>query len=49
MAEIVGAFGCGDGLKDAGDGCPKVVLGAGGRLAQQRLELGEQLLAPPVS
>ena len=44
MAEIVGAFVGLEALEQRADGGPQGVDGAGGRLAEQRLELGEQLL-----
>ena len=44
MAEVVGAFGGGPSVEEAADDRPESVIGAGRGLAQQRLELGEQLL-----
>jgi predicted GNAT family N-acyltransferase len=44
VVEIAGAFGWGDGGEEAADGRPELLLGPRRGLAQQRLELGEQLL-----
>jgi hypothetical protein len=44
VAEVVGAFGWRVGCEEAADAGPELVPGPGGGLAQERLELGEQLL-----
>jgi hypothetical protein len=44
VGEVVGAFGGRHGGEEAADGGPELVFGARGCLAQERLELGEQLL-----
>ena len=41
---VVGTLGGRAGFEEAADDGPELVLGPGGGLAQQRLELGEQLL-----
>jgi hypothetical protein len=43
VAKVVGTFGWRVGFQEAADGRPELVLGPGGGLAQERLELGEQL------
>ena len=44
MAEVVGTLGWRVGFQEAADGRPELGLGPGRGLAQQRLELGEELL-----
>ena len=45
MGEVVGALGGREEVEQAADGDPEVVDGALGGTTQQRLELGEGLLA----
>ena len=44
MTEVVGALVELEALEQHADGCPQSTDGAGGRLARQRFELGEELL-----
>jgi hypothetical protein len=44
MVEVFGTFGRRIGVEEVAVDRPELVFGAGGGLAQQRLELGEQVL-----